>query len=124
MAFCIRYLESHNNDVESLKKEIKRRGAYGIPISISQAEERNWMDRARMNSVDTVLILSLITLHDEFKFGTKRLNRFKERMNLKAECLAEDYTTWDDQIKILADECGLDLSIRWLGEDPTKKEGH
>lgn len=32
-----------------------------------------------------------------------------ERFDNKAECLAEDYTTWDEQIKIIAEECGIDM---------------
>lgn len=37
------------------------------------------------------------------------LDKFSENVDNKAECLAEDYTTWDEQIKIIAEECGIDM---------------
>ena len=39
MAFCLRYLDEHDNDVEGMKKEIKRRGAGSIPLALSKADE-------------------------------------------------------------------------------------
>ena len=42
------------------------------------------------------------------------MSRNKEE---QAECLGEDYCTWEDQIDILRQECGLDLSIRKNDKD-------
>lgn len=123
MDFCIRFLESHDNDVEALKKELERRGAYHIPCSVSKQEEDNFIMRAKQNILDTVLVLSLIVLRDEFDYGTKRLARFIDRFNEKSDCLEGDWTTWNDQLKILEDECDLHLQIRWMGEDPTEEGG-
>ena len=27
----------------------------------------------------------------------------------KAECIAEDFSTWEEQISIIAEECGIDM---------------
>ncbi len=121
MGFCIRWLEEHDNDVESLKEELKRRGAYHIPLTISKAEEEAFVEKVKANCLDTILILSLISLRDEFQFGAQRLNRFKTAFNDYADSLTNDYVTWNDIIQALADECGLELGIRWNGKDPTAK---
>lgn len=119
MAFCIRFLEEHDGDVEALKREIERRGAYGIPISVSRADEERFCEGVKHSCLDSVLVLTLVTLHDAFGFGRERLNRFKTLFNTKSECLAENYATWNDEIAILEQECGLKMNIRWFGGDPT-----
>lgn len=120
MAYCMRYLESHNNDIEALKTDIKARGAYNIPVGLAKADVDEFGERVKRSVLDSVLVMSLLVLHDEFDFGTKRLNQFKARFNEKAACLEGEYTTWEDTLGILQDECGMELHIRWNGEDPTK----
>lgn len=53
---------------------------------------------------DTMLAMSLMTLRDEFTFGKKRLERFKDRFTEKAASLAEDYCTWLDIVDVLKEE--------------------
>lgn len=65
-----------------------------------------------MTCLDTILIMSLVTLHDEFGFGTERLNRFKKRFNLKSQTIAGGYETWQGMKDILLEECGMKLEIR------------
>lgn len=43
---------------------------------------------------------------------TDWIQRFVDRFNKKAECIMDDYATWEDQIQILKEECGLDFKIR------------
>lgn len=69
------------------------------------------------NTVDTVTILSAYILHEKFGFGRTRLDRFIHEFNFQAECLMDDYFTWDDQIEVLRQECGLDLNIRKNDKD-------
>ena len=94
MDFCIRFLESHDNDIDALKAEIKRRGAYHIPLRISISEENEFVSRVRANVLDTVLIMTIAVLHDEFDFGKKRISRFKETFNRFSEWLCDDNLTW------------------------------
>lgn len=63
-------------------------------------------------TLDTMLTLSVATLHDEFDFGAKRCQRFMKRMNLKAECIVDDLTTWDDFVEQIREELGLEITIR------------
>ena len=120
MSYAVRFLENHNDDVEALKFDVKARGAHNIPVGIDKADVDEFSERVKRSILDSVLVMSLLVLHDEFDFGTKRLNQFKARFNEKADCLQGNYTTWEDTLAILQDECGMQLSIRWNGEDPTK----
>ncbi len=46
-----------------------------------------------------------------------RLDRFIHEFNFQAKCLMDDYFTWDDQIEVLRQECGLNLEIRKNDKD-------
>lgn len=63
-------------------------------------------------TLDTMLALSVATLHDEFDFGAKRCQCFMKRMNLKAECIVDDLATWDDFIEQIREELGIQIVIR------------
>lgn len=105
------------NGLDALESDLKKRGAYNIPVRIDDKALQEFTDNAKNMMLDTILILASVTLHDEFGFGRERLNRFKERFNFKAECIGENYTDWNDQISILKEECGLEYSIRMNEKD-------
>lgn len=63
---------------------------------MSKKELNKACTKIKEMTLDTMLTLSVATLHDEFDFGAKRCQRFIERMNLKAECIVDDLATWDD----------------------------
>lgn len=105
------------NGLDALESDLKKRGAYNIPVRIDDKALQEFTDNAKNMMLDTILILASVTLHDEFGFGRERLNRFKKRFNFKAECIGENYTDWNDQISILKEECGLEYSIRMNEKD-------
>lgn len=119
MSYALKYAKE--NGIEALESELKRRGAYNIPIRISDKDLKAFTDNAKMMLLDTVLILASMTLHDEFGFGKERLQRFVKRFNFKAECIGEDYTTWQDQIDILKEECGIEYQLRMNDKDIVMK---
>lgn len=100
------------NGIEQAEQELKVRGAVFLPMEISTKQLDDMVERVKMNTLDTVLILSTATLRDEFKFGKSRLQRFIDRLNDKADSLMNDYCTWEDNIKMLEEECDIHLSIR------------
>lgn len=115
MSYALRYAREHGLD--ALEADLKKRGAYNIPVRISDKELKAFTDNAKNMMLDTVLILTSVTLHDEFGFGKKRLEQFKKRFNFKAECIGEDFASWQDMIDILRDECGLEYGIRQNEKD-------
>ena len=62
--------------------------------------------------MDDMASLSVATLHDEFGFGTQRCDRFIKRFNKKAECIMDDMASWNDYIKTIKEELGIELGIR------------
>lgn len=110
MSYALKYAREHGLD--ALEEELKLRGAYNIPIRINKKELQEFTNNTKAMILDTVLILTSVTLHDEFGFGKKRLEQFIDRFNTKAECIGEEYTDWQDQIDILREECGLEYQLR------------
>lgn len=105
--------------IEALEKEIRKRSKCYVPLSISQDELNEFCDKVKVNTFKNALILMMVTMRDEFGYGEDRLTRMMERFWKKADCLNEDYTTWDDQTQILAEEVGIDLEVS--NEDLTVK---
>ena len=110
MAYALKV--AREKGIEGLEEEIKYRNISLVPIAVSKEKMDECVNNIKMNTIDTMLILSASTLRDEFGFGKERLARFVERFNYKAECLVDGFCTWDDQMTMLAEECGIKLSIR------------
>ena len=103
--------------IDGLEADLKMRNITGLPCAVSRAAMDECIRNIKYNVVDTFTILVAYTLHEKFGFGKTRLSRFIQDFNFQAECLDEDYCTWEDQIEILRQECGLDLSIRKNDKD-------
>lgn len=101
--------------IEELEKEVRFRNRTGISLNLTRQElaagSQNIKNIKNM-TFDTMLAMSLMVLRDEFDFGRKRLERFKDRFTRKATSLAGDYCTWLDIIDTIKDETGIDLEIR------------
>lgn len=115
MVYALEFAKKYG--IEALEKEIKSRNISFLPLEVSKERLDKCIDLIKKNTLDTVTCLSAITLHDEFGFGQKRIEQFAERFNLKAECILEDFTTWEEQLEILRNECQLYYKIRWNGVD-------
>ena len=110
MAYALRIAQKEG--VEGLEKDLKRRGITGISLPASHKEIDRELDKIKMQILDTVLAMSCMVLRDNFSFGTKRLNRFKEKFNFKTECLQEGHLTWADIMETIKNEVGIELEIR------------
>ena len=98
--------------IEGLEEEIRFRNITKVPITVKREVVDEAINRIKECTVDTVTILTLMTLKDEFGFGNKRLNQFIERFDEKTDCLVEGYTTWQEQIDTIKRENGIELKIR------------
>lgn len=103
--------------IEGLEKDLKMRNAINLPIPVSSKALKECVENIKNNTVDTFIILLISTLHDEFGFGEKRVQRAIDRFNFKVECIADDYCTWDDYIQTIKDELGLICDIRTNDKD-------
>lgn len=66
----------------------------------------------KMTTIDTILLLALSTVRDEFGFGEKRMQRLINRMEKKATCLIGDMATWEDFRETIKEETGIEVSVR------------
>ena len=110
LAMALRITEE--DGIEGLRKEIKFRGVTGIHTTLAKKELDQASKQIKEMTLDTMIVLAVATLHDEFDFGQKRCQRFMDRLELKAGCLIDNLATWPDYIKAIKDEIGLELSIR------------
>lgn len=98
--------------IDALVQEAKFRQKTVIPVSVERKLCDDAIERIKMNTIDTIRILSLAVLRDEFGFGKDRLKRFVDRFEMKAECLCEEYVNWEDLIENIKEETGIEESIR------------
>lgn len=97
--------------IEALEKEIKFRNITKAPLAISMQQATEFLEDDKRNCTVTYLLMSLMTLHDEFGFNKVRLDRFMKRFMLKTDCLVEGYTDWAEQQKIILDECKMKIDL-------------
>lgn len=76
---------------------------------VRQEGVQEGMDRA----MAVCLIVSLLTLADEFGFGEKRLNRFIDRSQLKTDCLYDKWSATNirDYQSMLYEQTGIYVEI-------------
>lgn len=98
--------------IEALEKEIQFRNVTGIHMPLAKKDLDKATVKIKEQLLDTVTVLSVATLHDEFGFGGKRCQKFIKRFNTKAECLVDDMVSWDDYIQMIREELGIELVIR------------
>ena len=98
--------------VKGLEDEIRFRNATQIHTMLDKKSLEIATRKIKEMTMDTFTILCVETLRDEFDFGTKRCQRFIDRMNLKAECLMDEIVGWQDFIDNIDEEMGIKLRIR------------
>lgn len=104
-------IEIKEKGIDALEEDLKMRNAIDLPLRVSKADLSKFSENVKYNIVFYIKVLMAVTMHDEFGFGNKRIKQMFKRFDLKAECLADDYTTWDEQVSIIAEECGIDMKF-------------
>lgn len=104
---------------EAIEKEISFRGKVGNHLPVRNSEILKAAERIKKNTVQTVTALCMLSLHDEFGFGKKRLEQFMNRFWFKVDCMGdeENLFCWEDVRDILMKECGIDLELKIIEED-------
>lgn len=59
--------------------------------------------------ITSVYAAFLISLHDEFDWGAKRLSRLLEKVDKQYTLINEDYCSIEDIKQVILDETGIDL---------------
>lgn len=98
--------------VKGLEDEIRFRNATQIHTLLDKKSLEIATQKIKEMTVDTVTVLSVAVLRDEFEFGKKRCQRYIDRMNLKAECLTEGFVKWNENVEDIDNDMGIRLRIR------------
>lgn len=78
MEFALRLAK--DKGIEELEKEVRFRNRTGISLNLTRQELAAGSQNIKNMTFDTMLAMSLMVLRDEFDFGKKRLERFKDRL--------------------------------------------
>lgn len=97
---------------DELIRIARQRKLAGLKTMIDPRLYERDLEEAKRQMLDTILIMSIIVLKDEFDFGSKRLDRFRKRFNEKSECLETGHVTWIDLIEQIQKENGIELQLR------------
>ena len=115
MAYALKVAKEKG--ISGLEAELIMRNALNLPLRISQKDMETFSNNVKMNTIDTVMVLMAVTLHDEFGFGPKRVQRAINRLQFKADCVTENYSTMQEQINIIKEELNINLGIRKNDKD-------
>lgn len=97
--------------VAALEKEIQFRNVTGIRMPLAKKDLDKATVKIKEQLLDTVTVLSVATLHDEFGFGEKRLNKFIDEYQKQLEAYNSEYVERvSDFTTVLKEECGIELN--------------
>lgn len=97
--------------IDGLEKEVRFRSQRQIDLKMSAEDIDRNINTIKELTIQTVLTQSIMVLRDEFDFGTKRLTRFRDRFMSKTEALCEGIITWEDQLRQIEIETGLQIVL-------------
>lgn len=110
MQFALRVVEQ--GGIEALRRECQIRNIQNVPVGIKEKELNEFAYNVKLNTMDCLTIMGIAVLIDEFDFDEEKCNRFKERFNLKADCICEDFASWEDIKAQIEEDIDMKLEIR------------
>lgn len=93
--------------IEEAKKELENRNLRGIPLKVKNEDVKRFYTGEYNNIVKCLTLISASTLYDEYDFGVEDLNRYINRFNTKASCIADDYVSWKEIQEEIRSETGI-----------------
>lgn len=82
-------------------------GRQGSSERQQKQDIREFEQYEKKNTLATVLMMTCMTLRDEYGFGFDRMNRFIRRFNTKTECLVDGYVNWKELQETIRTETGI-----------------
>ena len=97
--------------LDGAKEELRLREIKGIPLKANTGDLEKFCEEEKSNTIVTVMLMTAITLRDEYGFGKDRLHRFIERFNQKTECLIGHFVNWQEIQETLFEETGIKIEL-------------
>lgn len=80
MAYALKIAKTKG--IEGLEEECKFRGATKMPLALPKNAIDECVLKIKENTIDTITILSAITLRDQFGFGAERIKKYIYRKRM------------------------------------------
>lgn len=109
--------EPYGVGLEAIEKDIRTRGFFRAPMKFTDKQVDEFIDYLSKNLYETMLTVTLMTLHDGFGFAKTRLERFKKTFDEKVEVLTDfshwgnHYATLEDYAIYLNEQFGINLDV-------------
>lgn len=87
MAYALKIAKEHG--VEELEKQVKIRGYLKCSVRFTPEELNKSCDNVAERIYNNMLTMVYAVLHDQYEFGKKRLQRFKEEFDQKVYGVSE-----------------------------------
>lgn len=100
--------------IEALEQECKFRGVTGIHTSLAAKDLDKASEKMKEVIADCFVIMSIAVLHDDFGFGQKRCQRFRDGLDRASDYITDGLAEWIDYVNSIKEEMGIVL------KDPTK----
>ena len=95
--------------IEALEQECKFRGATGIHTSLAVKDLDKASEKIKEVIADSFVILSIAVLHDDFGFGEKRCQRFRNGLDRAADYINDGLAEWINYVDAIKEELGIVL---------------
>lgn len=95
--------------IEALEREIKFRGITGVHTSLASKDLDKAAQKIKEMTLDTFTILGIAVLHDDFGFGQKRCQRFRNGLDRAADYINDGLAEWIDYVGAIKEELGIVL---------------
>lgn len=79
---------------------------------IKRKAVKETVDRVSREAFERMMVLSLLVLRDEWGFGSKRMERFIDRLSELIEDVSEGRLSMDDIADALEEELGIEFMWR------------
>ena len=109
MYYAYKIVKEHG--IDALEKELTFRANSGIKTLVTKEEMHKLHEEIVNRASKAILVLSVMVLHDELDLSKEELQRFITRFNEKSAGIAENYTTWEEQMAVLKDEMGIEVAF-------------
>lgn len=97
--------------IEGLREEVRLRSATKFPLKCDMKDVQEALEEIQDNILSTVLLMSVLVLREEFKFGKQRIERFSDKFKSNTEQLHSGDLTWRDTLEAMEQETGFTCNI-------------
>lgn len=95
--------------IEALEQECKFRGVTGVHTSLAVKDLDKASEKIKEVIADSFVILSIAVLHDDFGFGEKRCQRFRDGLDRASDYINDGLAEWIDYVNSIKEEMGIVL---------------